>query len=120
MSYIVLDERPSAWFDVDDTLVSWRPVKGMDAVTIMEANVTPNIFHINQLKEHAKRGHRIVVWSAGGVEWATAVVDALELGDFVDIVSAKPTWIYDDKPASSWLGDDKRTFLDIKSGERIV
>lgn len=125
MSYIYLDDRPSAYFDCDDTLLMWKPVEGQPAVRIVGPTgkvfySTPHQSHIDQLVEHSRRGHRIVCWSAGGAEWCKAVVEALGLTPYVDLVCAKPTWIYDDKPASDWLGDDKRSFLDLVTGKRIV
>lgn len=49
------------------------------------------------------------MWSAGGGEWAEAVVKALGLEKYVDLVMNKPSWYYDDKEAKDWMG--KRIYL---------
>lgn len=72
----------------------------------------PHKKHIEQMKLHKLRGHTIVVWSAGGWEWAVEVVKALGLEQYVDLVMEKPTWCYDDKqaeeyiPKSQWMKDE--------------
>lgn len=71
--------------------------------------VKPHKKHIAQLKQHFLRGHTIIVWSAGGWEWAEAAVRALGLQDFVHLVIEKPVWYYDDLPANEILG--KRYYL---------
>lgn len=66
--------------------------------------VRPHKKHIEQLKLHRLRGHTIIVWSAGGWEWAEAAVKALNLEQYVDLVIEKPTWFYDDKTAAEFMG----------------
>lgn len=74
--------------------------------------VTPHKKHIEQLKLHKLRGHTIIVWSAGGWEWAEAAVKTLGLEKFVDLVIEKPIWAYDDlspneyMPKSQWMKDE--------------
>lgn len=54
----------------------------------------------------------MVVWSAGGWDWAEAVVKTLKLENFVDLVISKPTWTYDDLqpsefiPKPQWMKDE--------------
>jgi len=65
----------------------------------------------------AARGHAIVVWSGGGADWAEAVVKALKLEEFVDVVTAKPTYYIDDiAGAREWIG--KHGYFTLE-GERI-
>jgi phosphoserine phosphatase len=66
--------------------------------------------HIESIRKHKLRGHTVVVWSAGGAQWAERVVRELDLVPYVDACLAKPTWHYDDLPANEILG--KRVYLD--------
>ena len=122
---IVLRCNQPTFFDVDDTLVKWGscpPEEIFTAIPITcpvgkvydeDGNETeslkwteylrPHKKHIEQLKQHKLRGHTIIVWSQGGWEWANAVVKALELEKYVDLVMEKPCWIYDDIPASEFM-----------------
>lgn len=79
-------------FDVDDTLVMW---KGSD--------YKPHQLHIDSLIRHAKREHYVIVWSAGGVDWAKKIVEELQLTQYVDLVCCKPAWYVDDKKADEWM-----------------
>jgi phosphoglycolate phosphatase-like HAD superfamily hydrolase len=116
---IVIPSNKSVWFDVDDTLVMWDPsqeeldTKGIEiecpagftcvdgeltACPKWKAKVVPHEKHIQMLKLHKLRGHTVVVWSAGGYDWAEVAVKALKLEQYVDLVVCKPTWAYDDQP----------------------
>lgn len=125
----------TVWFDVDDTLILWNPPKdqlesrGIDitcpkSMTLNDdgelvdcgswtTKVVPHRVHVEQLKKHKLRGHKVIVWSAGGEDWAEAAVKALKLEDFVDIVVEKPSWIYDDikpedfMPRPYWMKDEE-------------
>lgn len=126
-------------FDVDDTLVMWGKTDASDPdgvkfvcpAGVCYPDATKAVFadidqqarevggwvehlkvhkkHVAQLKEHALRGHKVIVWSAGGEDWAEAVVKTLELEPYVTLVMAKPMWCYDDKkpeeymPKSQWI-----------------
>lgn len=109
---IVLSNK-TVWFDVDDTLVMWQRSSISDDRTIeFEADwgkeyLIPHRDHIEQLKNFAIRGHKVIVWSCGGWQWAEVVVKTLNLEKYVTIVCNKPDWIYDDLPASSWMPDNK-------------
>lgn len=132
---IVIPCTQPTFFDVDDTLVMWNSTpeeletRGVDftcpgsLVTIDEdgeqgfapewkTRLLPHRKHIEQLKKHKLRGHTVVVWSAGGYDWAAAVVKALGLETFVDLVISKPTWAYDDLqpnefiPKPQWMKDE--------------
>jgi len=66
--------------------------------------------HIEMIKDFKARGHSIVVWSAGGAEWAEAAVLALNLEELVDVVLSKPDWYIDDKKASEFMEEGKRFY----------
>lgn len=120
------------YFDVDDTLVMWRRGKPGDpdvvAVTCppgrhkraaedmgweveeMEFStgewteyLVPHKGNIEAMKRHKARGHTIIVWSAGGWEWAHAAVVALGLQQYVDLILEKPRWAYDDLPPNEYM-----------------
>lgn len=76
--------------DVDETLVRYND-RGVPVV---------HLAHVRALKEHWRRGHHVIVWSAGGGAWAKHVVNMLNLGYFVHETKAKPRWTYDDRPES--------------------
>ena len=119
--------------DVDDTLLMWNPSKedleargisvhcpgslctDEDGVISKTEGFTerllPHRKHVEQLIKHKMRGHTIVVWSAGGVDWAEAAVKALFLTNIVDVVMSKPAWAYDDLQPNEfikvqWLKDE--------------
>lgn len=128
------------FFDVDETLVMWEhgdpshpdcikvevPIgrqkraaedQGWETeeITVQgdwSAWIRPHKKHIEALKKHKLRGQTVIVWSAGGWEWAEAAVRALGLVDYVDLVLEKPRWAYDDlppneyMPKSQWLKDE--------------
>lgn len=111
--------------DVDDTLVMWNTTPEQLAEYGVEVTcpistyydedgeqktiegwkqmLLPHRYHIEQLKKHKMRGHTIVVWSAGGWDWAEAAVRALKLEQYVDLVLSKPTWTYDDLQPSEFI-----------------
>jgi hydroxymethylpyrimidine pyrophosphatase-like HAD family hydrolase len=86
-----LINKETVYFDVDDTLVIWEGQQ-----------YRPHLKHINALKQHALRGHFVVVWSAGGFDWAHRIVNELNLINYVDAVMSKPKWIYDDMDPNNW------------------
>lgn len=96
---LTLNEKPTAVFDVDETLVTWAPAGPFAApVYIGSMVVYRHEAHIQRLMHHHLIGHNVVVWSHGGSEWATKVVTALGLDHVVDVVMPKGSWFYDDKP----------------------
>lgn len=114
---IVINCNQPTYWDVDDTLVMWGYNNGdKDAVEIVcdgySQFLQPHKKHIEQLKAHRARGHTTIVWSQGGSEWASAVVRALNLESYVDLVIEKPQWLYDDSepqaymPQRKWLKDE--------------
>lgn len=106
-----------AFFDVDDTLLLWgRGIEGRRVTVkyndLVSESAVAHEAHITKLKQHKARGHTVVVWSAGGSEWARQAVELLGLEDYVDLVIEKPMWLYDDlqpsqfMPRADWLGTD--------------
>jgi hypothetical protein len=127
---IVVPCKQTTYYDVDDTLVMWNASaeelesRGVDftcpgSFTFIDgemresppwsARLLPHRKHIEQLKKHKMRGHTNIVWSAGGYDWAAAVVKALGLEDYVDLVISKPTWFYDDLTPEEFMG--KRYYM---------
>lgn len=105
---------PTAFFDVDDTLLQWNLPEDIEInddrlVSIncrgYNENLLPNDHNVKLLKQFAKRGIAIVVWSAGGSDWAEAAVKALKLEDFVEVVTSKPMYYIDDiKEPTKFMG----------------
>lgn len=110
-----------AFFDCDSTIIEWRPsedrkeeegtecnwsIRSMavdeSGKIVMKEGTEEDVFipiqsNIDQLKEHKRRGHSVVVWSAGGAEWAAQAVKMLGIEDYVDLAVDKPASLYDDK-----------------------
>lgn len=111
---------PTAYVDVDDTLIVWDdklgekhdlPKVGIECRGIYETyHINPH--NIKYLKKLATRGHAIFVWSAGGSDWAEAVIQALSLEQYVWAVGSKATYYVDDiKDPAKVLG--KYKFYDV-------
>ena len=125
-----IEDGPITYFDVDDTLVMWEPIdpeseSTEEAIVFKDPNNNSNVYlrphrkHIRLLKRHALSGHKIVVWSAGGSDWAESVVKTLGLENYVTLVVSKPTWYYDDLPANEFLpGHSRKYFKDKKWGSK--
>lgn len=109
---IIRNERPIQ-VDVDETLVIHEnPLSYSRFVQVSDPHevgktITLGVNEpiIKVLKDEKKRGSFITVWSRSGYAWAAAVVTALELGEYVDIVMTKPISYIDDKPVEQWLTD---------------
>jgi hypothetical protein len=103
----------TSFFDVDQTLVMWkRPSQGetysLEVTCPYDGNpiyLDPHHPHIKLLKNHSARGYYVTVWSANGYQWAKCIVDALELGPFVNQIMSKPRAFVDDLPAAEVLGE---------------
>jgi hypothetical protein len=111
---ITSSERPHMYFDVDSTLV--RPIEESDIlpdIYIRGLGFMVNHELVYEIEVGRARGHVIVVWSQGGVDWARTVVDALDIKDSVDFVLAKPSWYADDKLGSEILDPTRRFFRDF-------
>lgn len=70
----------------------------------------PHHRHIDLLKKFAMRGHGVIVWSAGGEDWAYYIVKTLGLLNVVDITVSKMDWFIDDLMADKVLKG--RIYLD--------
>ena len=101
--------------DVDDTLIlSKYPIHREDEAidiaiegSLLQGRFVPHKLHVQAVKNHKMWGNGVVVWSRSGYEWALAVVKALGLTDYVDVVMAKPFYYYDDKPCCKILGEHR-------------
>lgn len=88
--------------DVDDTLVLWSTPTNYNGPLVefycngYKETAIPNIPAIEHLKKMRKRGHTVIVWSRGGEDWAEAVVEALGIGEYVDVVCDKLHYHMDD------------------------
>lgn len=108
----VIRGRAPAPFDVDDSLVmhlpvelhkDYRTVKIVDEIEGKTITMVVNEPMVRLLKEEASRNRLVIVWSRGGELWAEAVVKALKLEKYVDLIMEKPVVYYDDKPIEDWL-----------------
>lgn len=113
---IKLNKEHLIFFDCDETLILHNKKNNTNIRIIDPYNSNgPSIIvkehsaHVKLLKDHFVRGYGIVVWSAAGREWSEAVVKALGLEQYVDIVMSKPTKYVDDLEAHQILGS--RVFL---------
>jgi len=101
-------------FDIDDTLVMWegnihqpdehgRKLAIVDPYDKTTVFLKPHQQHIKLVKQMHGRGRFVMVWSAGGVQWAEAVVKALNLEPYVGLIITKPVGYVDDLPANKFL-----------------
>jgi len=112
-----------AFFDVDETLVLWRTVHEPDTnfvcphTGVIESG-TAHKEHVERIKQHKKLGHTVIVWSAGGMEWASRAVEALGVKEYVDICMEKPIQYYDDITADEFMGS--RTYVGSKKYDKEI
>lgn len=111
---ITLDNEFVVAFDVDETLVMWemdisKQAEGriafLDPYDGTTNYLTPHKPHIALLKKYKGRGMCVIVWSAGGTQWAKSVVNTLGLADYVDLILTKPSKYVDDLLAHEVLGN---------------
>jgi len=93
-SPVILKADKTLFVDCDFTLIMWDENK---------TTWKPHNAHINLIKRFHARGQKVVVWSAGGWEWASKVVSELKLETYVSLIMAKPEWWVDDLPAEEVL-----------------
>lgn len=109
----VIESEQLIYIDCDDTLVVWgnehnpefKEVEIVDPYDGQKVLLSAHAGHIKVLKDRKKRGSHITVWSASGYQWALAVVAALGLENYVDVVSSKPFMYIDDLEAKEILGE---------------
>lgn len=103
--------------DVDDTLVMWGSKKQGRAITIKNpydgelVTLSINAPNLKILRQHIARGTAVIVWSAGGYQWAEAVCKALKITNVM--IMTKPRAYIDDKPCKDWMGE--RIYLEPDS-----
>jgi hypothetical protein len=89
--------------DVDDSLVTWNADRS--AYTIHKR-------HVAFVEGFFARGLPVIVWSLGGWKWASKIVKELGWEHKVTAVLSKPRWYLDDKPASEWMPEANRIYLE--------
>ena len=86
-------DRPTVFFDVDDTLVMWDEKHKGNTVCIScdghLNHMVRNEGNIEELKRHGSRGIDVIVWSKGGAYWAEIVIKALKLERYVAAIMNK-------------------------------
>lgn len=104
------------YLDIDDTLILWAPTQEQldkygidfehtyDDGTKVKGRLVPHRVHLRQLKRHQERGHTIILWSAGGEQWAYAAACILGIDGLDNVYSIeKPVWAYDDKQPQEFM-----------------
>lgn len=120
--YHKLLEKPSVYWDVDNTLVfAWSDIDDGTKAMLNSVYIDSEIFyihheHVQKIKEFKARGHNVIVWSAGGADWAEKVVLALGISHVVDVVMPKPHWYFDDLPVEDWIG--RRCYVKLNDTAR--
>ena len=118
MQYI--DKDQVVMFDVDGTLVqeiaaTFENYMQDDSILIIDPYTKQKLLHTHMLKnielmkKWKARGRFVIVWSAGGHAWAKAVIEALQLQQYVDLIIEKPIAYVDDLTANEFMGT--RVFL---------
>lgn len=98
---IVLRKNKVLFCDVDKTLIIWESGNQWH----------PHEEHIALLRQFKYQGHGVVVWSAGGYEWAERAVYLLGIDDLVDLIVNKPDWYIDDKKVEEFMPELNRIYL---------
>lgn len=117
-----LPEKPTSFFDVDNTLIfAWSDIGDDLKSKLPMIEINGLMFYVHEthcqkLRELKARGHTVVVWSAGGADWAETVVNLLGLAESVDAVMAKPSWYFDDLPVEDWIG--RRCYVKLNDTAR--
>ena len=108
----VIKNEDVVYFDVDQTLILYEGTPGaenepvalvLDPLRNRRIEFKEHSAMVRLLKEANQRGSFVVVWSRGGWEWATNVVEALQLTPYVNQVMTKPLVYFDDKDVKEWL-----------------
>lgn len=107
---IINNERVTC-YDVDETLIihTKNDARLNNTPYIEDKRINEKFYykpyteHIQLLKQMKARGQFIIVWSAGGYEWARMVIEELGLQDYVDLIMTKPSAYVDDKDANDFM-----------------
>lgn len=108
---MVLESDNLVYFDCDDTLVLWKTDEDPNDPIIevkdpyiegTTVKLVPHIRNINLLKRNHGQGRAVVVWSAGGVQWAKNIVYSLGLKNYVSLIICKPSIYVDDLDIKDW------------------
>lgn len=107
----IIRSESTVFVDIDDTLVTAYKSDSRNKAVKIEDPLNPGIYlkmsvhepMVRLVKEESHRGSFIVIWSRGGHEWATSVIKALDLQNYVNIVMSKPMVYFDDTPIEKWL-----------------
>lgn len=112
----VIESSKIWYFDVDDTLVFSHELSG-GPQDIMLGNRWFSVHwkHRELILDLLARGHTVVIWSAGGWEWAEMVATTLfsekERETNRLVVVSKPDGFCDDKMATEWMGENDRFYI---------
>lgn len=98
---IVVKSDRALFVDVDNTLIMWDK----------DGKWHPHKKHLDLLMRFHIRKQPIIIWSAGGYEWATRAVELLGIKDIVTAVMCKPAWWVDDLTANEVLAEKDRIYL---------
>lgn len=111
---VILKKDKVFYCDIDDTLIKFGPVPflyGGRTVFItcdgLEKEYAVINGNITAIKEHKQRGHGVIIWTKSTYLWAEAVIKALQLENYVDMIICKPEWIADDKSPTDWMPEAK-------------
>lgn len=120
---IVIKSTKVYCFDVDRTLIFTDQECGAllqdgvefgESILINNRWFSPHQEHLELMKDLTARGHTVAVWSAGGAEWAEAVIRALDMEKYVDLVMSKPDGYCDDKSVLEWLPETDRFYIPLE------
>lgn len=114
---IIISKDVTFPFDVDKTLVFWKP-EGQDPHPTdikvdyygEEISVIPHMEHVQLLRAAIARGRNAVVWSGNGWLWAKNVIEALVRAGHLPntdgiAIMTKPVGYVDDMPCETWMGN---------------
>jgi len=102
-------------FDVDSTLIEWiwdqfEKSELYDQGNLIDirmnnyaTSVKPHKVHIELLKRYKAKGKFVIVWTQSGYAWGEAVVKALGIEEYVDVILTKPEKYIDDLKADEWM-----------------
>jgi hypothetical protein len=114
---IVINKDVTIPFDVDATLIYWKPEGAKRDSQDVELDyygekvyVHPHLEHIRLLRASLARGRNVIVWSGNGYLWAKTVIDyLLNAGHLPSsdgmIIMSKPVGYVDDLDCQHWMGN---------------